>query len=143
MNNVNKKSYTTKRAVMFFLYVFVGVLTTILALYHFASGSINKGLIDEVIMSAVCGLAIAALCTYIRIKSGRMSEPIVHMRKFKYWAFTELTLLYFFMMIGIVHLFDNDAAFLMQEIIFAVFFGLFCAGVNVLYLIKREKGNRD
>lgn len=142
MNNENNRDYTVKRAVMFFLYTFVGSFTTILALFHFTTGIMERVVESEIIMAVLCGLSLAAVNTFIRIKSGKMGEPIVHMRKYKYWAFTELALFYFFLLLGVIHLFDHEGAYMVEELLLGVFFALFASGVNVLHLIKKEKNCR-
>lgn len=98
---------------------------------------------NEIIYSLIIGLVIAAAYTYRRIHSGKMAEPIVNMKKYKYWAFTELAVFYFFMLLGVIHIFDHDGAYMVEEMLLAVFFGLFCGGVSVLHLIKKDKCKND
>ena len=139
----HNKNYTPKKVIMFFLYTFVCGFVTVLALSHFIVFLTTTPLEGDITLASLIGLTVAVLTTFYRISSGRMGEPIVNMRRYKYWAFSELALFYFFLLMGAIHLFDPVGEFMIEEIVFAIFFGLFGGVVSVLYLIRKDKCNKD
>lgn len=133
-----KNSLLTMKTVQYCIYVFLFTFSLILTLDHLTAFISYRDVSNEFIHALIIGLCVTLAMTYLRVKSGKKDERLVNLKKYKYWAFAELSLFFAVLPLGAIHMFDPDAAYMVSEIIFAIFFGLFCGSMSVLYLIRRK-----
>lgn len=138
MKNENNKCKPTRRIVTYCIYAFVFTFGLILTLDHITSFISHKEIDNEFIHAFIIGICVATALTYLRIKTGRCNDRIVDLKKYKYWAFAKLSLFFAVLPLGAIHVFDPDGYYMFSEILFSVFFGLFCGSMSVLYIIRRK-----
>ena len=141
MTKENTNFRPTKKLAAYFIFVWLLITMGILSFCHVLVFG-KDYLLNEIIQSLLWGLVIATIATMKRVKEGKQNSRLVNMRKEKYFAFFKISVFFALQILGIIHLFDSRGDYMMSEVLFAVFFGLFCGGVGVLYLIKKDKDSR-
>lgn len=138
MNKETKNFRPTKKLTAYFIYVWLFITMGILSFCHVLFFG-KDYLVNEIIQSLLWGFVIAVIATMRRVKEGEHEQYIVNLKKEKYFGFAKLAIFFALQILGIIHLFDSRGEYLVSELLFAGFFGLFCGGVSVLYLIRRKK----
>ena len=141
MKNENTNFKPTKKLAAYFIFVWLFITMGILSFCHVLFFG-KDYLLNEVIQSVLWGFIIAFIASVKRVREGKQDSRLVNMRKEKYFAFAKISAFFMLQVLGIIHLFDSRGDYLMSELLLALFFGLFCGGVGVLYLIKKDKQSR-
>ena len=133
MENGNTKNRLTWNAIFYFIYVFLFITSIVLCLNHIFCSNPSSGLP----IASGCGIFLSACFTYNRIRQGKGNNPIVNLKRDKYFAFAELSFFFAILLLAIIHLVDVTGGYNISELILALFFGLLGGSISVLYLIRR------
>lgn len=139
MNNENNKDTSLIKIVKYWSFFYILFIALNFTFYHIYPSDNPRGLLNEFLAATIMGIVLSSVISFNAYKRGIINDGVINFKKHGYWAFTQISLMYMLVLLGIIHIFDYEGTYMVSEIICSVFFGLFCGSLQLLYRIKKNK----